>query len=789
LFRYEDAASMSTNQKFMMMIEEGGGRRGGPAKVLMVGAVALLTMLTVVAVLWHTCGLRPCPRVDLLRGYLPDQASVLLDRDGKEVGRLFLARHVVVALDSLPGHVPNAFVAKEDKRFWRHRGVDWARVAGAAWRNAKSLDIEEGSSTITMQLARNVFPDALPARERTIWRKIAEARVAGEIEREFSKKEILQLYLNQIYFGNGAYGVEAAAQEYFGKRAAKLTLSEAALLAALPRAPSRLNPRNNPERAREGRGLVLDRMVSQGLISEREATRAAESKLRLKHGRLRTRDRAPYFVEAVRRRLEEELGDALYTQGLTIHTTLDVDLQAIAEEELRAQMHAIESGAYGRFRHTTYAVALRDTATEQEWTPYLQAAIVLMDAATGDVLALIGGRDFQDSQFNRATQGVRQPGSAFKPFVYAAAVAAGYPPTHQVLDEPLRLALDRKRWWEPKNYDGAYAGMLSMRDALTYSKNTATVRLAMEVGVDRVVEMARQMGLNGPLPYVPSVVLGAAEVTPLDLTSAYATFATLGQHPQPRLVTKVVDRDGNVVWSQAAQTQPSLDPAVAFVMNDLLKDVVNRGTGHAVRAAGFRGVAAGKTGTTNDAADIWFVGFTPNLVGTIWLGFDQRKTVVRGATGGELAAPLWGRIMRRSGLKSVDWAPPPGIEVRRVDEYGNVMSDFCPTGGLSRSEYFLVGTAPYGTCVAGPMYANGDTLGVIDDTLPAYDDDWWHRLRKRLFRSDTLATDRSRRPDSVAQDTTRRGDTLRLPDTLRPTNTTPPRLLGRPVAPPRRAPR
>ncbi|MGH7471779.1 MAG: penicillin-binding transpeptidase domain-containing protein, partial [Longimicrobiales bacterium] len=490
-------------------------------------------------------------------------------------------------------------------------------------------------------------------------------------------------------------------------------------------------------------------------------------------------ERAPYFVEAVRRQLEEQLGDALYTQGYTIHTTLDPRLQGIAEAEMRLQLQAIESGEYGHYVHTTYAVAQRDTAIAQQATQYLQSAIVLMDASTGDVRALIGGRDFQDSQFNRATQAMRQPGSAFKPFVYAAALAAGYPPTYQLMDAPMRLALDRRRSWEPKNYDDAYAGALTMRDALTYSKNAATVRLAMEVGLDRVVEMAHQVGLRGRIPHVPAVVLGAAEVTPLELTSAYATFATLGQHPQPRLVTRVVDRDGNIVWHQETQVMPSLDPAVAFLLTDLLKSVVTRGTGSAVRAAGYRGIAAGKTGTTNDAADIWFVGYTPNLVGTIWLGFDQRKTVLRGATGGELAAPLWGRIMKRTGAAGADWTPPAGIEVRQVDQYGNVMSEFCTTGGTTFPEYFISGTAPLGTCYADPMYAQSDTLGVVYDTLPThadtlpqYDDGWWRRLRRRLFGPDTLAPERRRpRVDSI------------VPDTLPP-----PRLLGKPVVPERSRP-
>lgn len=735
------------------------------ASLFILGAIA-------VSVLWQRCGLKGCPDVSRLHGYMPDEASVILDREGAEVGKLFLTRRVLVALESLPKHVPDAFVAMEDQRFWKHHGVDWRRVLGAAWKNVKALGIQEGSSTITMQLARNVFREALPANEKTIWRKIGEARVARDMEKKFSKNEILQLYLNQIYFGNGAYGIEAAAREYFGKPAAELTLPEAALLAALPRAPTRLNPRNNPDQALAGRRVVLDRMRRQDLISREQAQEATGTKLRLKHGRLRTNERAPYFVEAARRQLEEQLGDAIYSEGYIIHTTLDQRAQEIVETELRGQMLAIESGSYGRYPHTTYAVARRDTLTDQESTLYLQAAVVLLDPRTGDVRALIGGRDYEDSQFNRATQAARQPGSAFKPFVYAAAVSAGYPPTYRLMDRPIRLVLDRQRIWEPKNYDGSYAGALTMRDALTYSKNAATVRLAMDVGIDRVVSMAHQIGLEGRLPHVPAVVLGAAEVTPLNLTAAYATFASMGQHPRPRLITKVVDRNGNVVWSQEPMIRTALDPAVAYLVTSMMKDVIDRGTGTAVRAVGFQGAAAGKTGTTNDAADVWFVGFTPDLVGTVWMGFDKRKTVLRGATGGELAAPLWGRIVTRLGEPSGDWTVPPGVDVRQVDNYGNVIGEYCSVPSGSRAEYFLTGTAPVASCYADPGYAYTDTSAFRQDSLSTYDDGWWRRLRRRLFETDTLSTEMlsDTSADPAQRDTTR------------------PRLLGRPVTDPTRRP-
>jgi penicillin-binding protein 1A len=728
----------------------------------------LAAVFTVFAIgmgfLWHNCGLRGCPDLDRLRGYMPDAASVIVDHQGQEVGKLYLTERVLVSLDSLPKYVPNAFIAMEDRRFWKHNGVDWQRVLGAAWKNLTSFEIQEGSSTITMQLARNAFPKQLPADQKTVWRKVGEMRVARALEQEFSKEEILGLYINQIYFGNGAYGIEAAAREYFGKSAATLSLAEAAMLAALPRAPSRLNPRSNPDMALHGRQVVLDRMLAEHMIGAAEAASAKTARLRLKRGSLGVRDRAPYFVEAVRRRLENELGDALYTEGYTIHTTLDQRAQSVAEAELRAQMEAIESGRYGPYRHITYAAALQDTAADLRGTPYLQAAVVIMDANSGDVRALIGGRDFSDSQFNRATQAERQPGSAFKPFVYAAAVTAGFPPSHRLMDTPIRLALDNMRSWEPKNYDGSYAGVVTVRDALVYSRNVPTVRLAMEVGLPRVIETARKAGLRGHLPNAPSVVLGAAEVTPLDLTAAYATFATLGQRPEPRLVTRVIDRNRNVVWSQDPVMTNALEPAAAYLVTNMLQDVINRGTATAVRGVGFHGVAAGKTGTTNDAADIWFVGYTPRLVTTVWMGFDKRKTILRGATGGELAAPLWGRIMQQLAGYTADWPVPPGVEVRLVDNYGNLIGANCPLQGAVHEEYFLTGTAPFAACYANPNYTYTDTAGWGVDTLDSRTVPWWQRIRRKLFGHDSAQPGAPRDTGVIRTDTG-------------------PRLLGRPVQP------
>jgi penicillin-binding protein 1A len=767
-----------------------GGLMASSTTVRLARAAGVVVVLMVVAfaVLWLRCGLNGCPDVDELRGYMPDEASVVVDRNGDEVAKLFVTRRVVVPVDSMPQHVLDAFVAIEDRRFWSHGGVDWRRVVGAFAENVRAGGIEEGSSTITMQLARNVFPEQLPASERTLWRKLGEARVAREIESRYSKREIMELYLNQIYFGSGAYGIESAAEEYFGKSAAQLNLAESAMLAALPRAPSRLNPRANEEAALEGRALVLERMAEQGLITEAERAAAAEEELVLREGRVEDEGRAPYFVEAVRRVLEDQLGRALYTEGYTIHTTLDLSVQAAVEEELGRQLRSIEAGAYGAYPHRSYASAHDDDDVDRSGgTTYLQGAAVVMDAHTGDILGLTGGRDFEDSQYNRATQAMRQPGSAFKPVVYAAAVSAGYSPAHRLVDEPLRYTLGGGRVWEPGNYDGTYSGVVSLRDALVNSKNVATVRLAEEVGMSRVRGMAEQLGM-GRLPSHPSVVLGTAEVTPLQLTAAYSTFATLGQRAEPRFVTRVVDRYGGTVWSQQPAVRRVLDPAVAFITTSLMQDVVNRGTGTAVRAAGFRGAAAGKTGTTQDAADVWFVGVTPELVATIWMGLDRRQRIQRGATGGRLAAPAWGRMMARVGSGGGTWSRPPGVEEYLVDEMGQVVSADCVVEGATRTELFLRGMAPMPSCYPD-RYGYSDTLdwaydyemrdSILGDTASG----WWQRLRQRVFGTDTVGGDTARGgirpdtttpPDTTRRDTTRRREPIGTPVPRPPRDTLPP---------------
>jgi penicillin-binding protein 1A len=772
------------------------GLRPGPlspqAILTALAAVAVVVVVTLVLA-YQTCGFEGCPPVEQVAGFVPDEASVVVDREGREVDKLFRVHRVVVGIDSLPDHVPQAFVATEDRSFYDHRGVDLTRVLGAAVQNIRTRGVAEGFSTITMQVARNVFPDRLPMSDRTLNRKIAEIRVARQIESRYSKDEILELYMNQIYFGSGAWGIESAAQEYFGKPATELTLSEAALIAGLPQAPSRLSPRENMEGALERRRTVLRRMESEGYIDAEQAASAAETEPVLARSRLATPNRAAYFVEHVRRLVQDLLGDAVYTGGYRIHTTLDLDAQETLERELSAQLQAIEAGRFGYFPHRSYASAVSDTArvVETTATSYLQAAAIIMDGHSGDVMALVGGRDFEDSKFNRATQAKRQAGSAFKPFVYAAAIQAGYPPTTVLQDTPYRLVRDGQVW-EPRNYDGSYAGDITMRQALTHSKNIATVRLAEQVGLDRVINTARTLGVSSDIPRFPSIAIGAGEVTLLEMVTSYASLASLGERPEPRFVTHITDRDGRVVWQVSPRTHRAISSDVAFLTVNLMRDVVDRGTGAPARAAGFRQPAAGKTGTTNESADVWFIGSTPRITTGIWIGMDERKRIMPRATGGRLAAPAWGRVMRSVANGGGDWTPPAGVEQHQVDMYGNVVAANCPTFGELRLEYFLRGTVAAFGC-PGYLYGYDDTL----DADPYDDEDgWWQRLRDRMSRDgeahDTLR-DPTARPDTIilrptpgdtarpepARPDTPRADTLRpRPDTARPRAGEP---IGRPV--------
>jgi penicillin-binding protein 1A len=647
-----------------------------------------LTSAGLVLFLYSNCGLDGCPDVRTLTAYQPGGAPVLLDKDGNRFADLTPYERVVVKLDSLPEHVSEAFIAVEDQRFWKHDGVDWKRVVGATIANIRSGGVSQGSSTISMQLARNVFPEDLPGQERTFRRKLQEMRVAKLIERSYEKPVILEMYLNHIYFGGGAYGIEAASRLYFDKPATELTVAESATLAALPKAPSHYDPRRQPERSLARRNLVLALMEAQGLLTPQEAAEAREVELATRDDGGRDRSGVPlgaYFIDVIRPELEERFGEALYRSKLRIHTTLDPVTQRAAEQELEKQLASLD----GRVRKSD----------EQ-----LQGAAVVLEAHTGEVRALVGGRDPTSSRYNRATRGRRQLGSSFKPFVFAAALQEGVPTSQVLLDMPYTLEISRANVWTPSNYDGEYEGAVSLRNALVRSRNVPTVRLASEVGIADVAAAARAAGVVEPMDETPSLALGTVALSPLQLATAYTTFATLGYTATPLFVLRVEDEAGTLLWQ--AEREPlaqGMEPRVAYVVTDILKDAVDWGTGTGARSAGYEGPAAGKTGTTNDATDAWFVGYTPELVGAVWIGYDQPAPLGSAATGGGFAAPVWGRIMRKvyeDRPMPEDWRQPEGIVNRRVDpSTGFVLQDGChPRGGFERVEIFLEEHVPTSVC-------------------------------------------------------------------------------------------
>ncbi len=685
-------------------------------------ALLLFCALFAGASAWTTCGFRGCPDVDRLASFRPGGAPVLLDRAGKPFARLTPVRRELVPLRALPRHVAEAFIAIEDQRFRRHRGVDWWRLAGALLADLRSQGFHEGFSTITMQLARNVFPETIPAGERTARRKLVEIKIARAIERRFTKDAILELYVNHIYFGNGVRGIAAAAEEYFGVPAERLTLPQAALLAALPKAPTHYDPRRHPKAARARRDLVLARMAEQGRISHQDArtARAAALGIVAPHPRPHDPGFAPYFVEEVRRRLEARFGDRTYAEPLRIHTTLDAGAQRAAEEELARQLAAVERGELGRFRGPRYSAR---AAPPLAGTAYLQGAVVALDAEHGDVLAWVGGRDFRQSQFDRVIGARRQAGSAFKPFVYAAAIAKGWALSQPILDRPLEVPLPNGEIWEPRNFVDRYRGRLSVREALMRSSNVATVRLARAVGYQTIAELAERAGIAGPLDQVPAMPLGTVAVSPLELGAAYTAFATLGDHVDPRLILSVESADGRTLWRAETVSRRVINPGVAFLVTDALRDALDAGSGRAARRAGFRGIAAAKTGTTNDATDAWFVGFTPEVVAAVWIGFDQPRSIGARASGGRLAGPVWGRMMARlyrARRPSEPWPLPRSVRVLPVDPAtGLVVATEClPPGGTRHREIFLVGLEPATFC---PGRERVPTRGFATDVPPEPD--------------------------------------------------------------------
>ena len=656
----------------------------------------------------RACAGGACPSIARMGVYDPDQASKVYAADGRLVTDLGLQRRTVVPLERISPAVVAAFLVTEDKRFYQHHGVDWVRFVSAV-RSYLVGTITgrkaQGGSTITMQLAGNLWPQDLNRQDLSVKRKLREIRVALEIERDYPKSKILELYLNQIDLGNRAFGVETAAQRYFGKPASELNVAEAATLAALPKAPSKYNPRKNPHLAVARRNVILGLMHDAGLLTAEETEQWRAYPLLLS-SRSDFSEVAPYFVEYVRQQLAPRFGSDLYTAGLRIYTTLDLDVQQASERALAQQLEDIENGKYGAYPRPTYAQYLEKRGDEEPsatQSPYLQGAAVVLEARTGAIRALVGGRDFQDSKYNRAVQALRQPGSTFKPIVYSAAIRAGYPWSTLLVDEPISVQLDPNQPpWEPQNYDDKFEGKMTLRQGFYESRNIIAIKLGMELGPEAVISEATRFGISAQkIPPYPSIYIGSADVIPLELIAAYSAFANLGVRSVPIAIDHVEDRQGNIVWRPRPRTEEIMSPSQAWLMVDGLRDVVRRGTAAGAVGSKFFVPTGGKTGTTNDGTDVWYVGFTPDLVAGIWIGMDKPEKIKADAQGGRLAAPAWTALMKEVYDRRptpADWIRPDSLTFAEIDNTtGYKFTPFCPQS-THAIEWYLPGTEPREFC-------------------------------------------------------------------------------------------
>jgi len=641
------------------------------------------TLILSVILLRHY--LTELPRTDTLDEYRPNLVTKIFDINGEVVDELFVERRALVPLSEIPVDLQNAVIAIEDQRFFKHWGADLHAIARAMLSNLKHGQIVEGGSTITQQLAKALFL----TREKTIERKIKELLLSLQLEKDYSKEEILQLYLNQIYFGQGAYGVQEAARIYFGKDVEELNLAESALLAGLPRAPSRYSPFEDVARAYGRRATVLHRMVECGFITPDEERESNNYTLPLEKHQL-NESRGSYFVESVRQILEPKYGsNALFKGGLKIYSTLNLKMQKIAERVLVDKLDEFDE------------MKKREGKTPEENIPEetgevterrVQGAIVALDPTTGQIRVMVGGRDFSESQFNRVVQAKRQPGSAFKPFIYTAAMDNGYTVVSPIEDSPVAYYNDGINWkllsnttdlsdidpeivknmdpekiWIPKNYKETFHGRTLIRDALAYSINVCAVKLLDRIRPPVAATYAEKMGIKSPLEKTLSLALGSSVVTPLEITSAYGVLANQGIRTKPYGIIRVEDANGNVLEENFPEEEVVLSAQTAYIMTHLLREVAERGTGWYTKYVGRP--RAGKTGTTNEFTDAWFIGFVPNLVTGVWVGYDDNQTLGERESGAVAACPIWTEFMKEAlqDTPLLEFPLPPNIVFVKID--------------------------------------------------------------------------------------------------------------------------
>jgi penicillin-binding protein 1A len=708
-------------------VEIGGRRLVGRVLFALLVLISVLVGTTVGLLLVYTTDL---PQVDALEAYRPSSITELYDDHQRVIGSFALQRRVVASYDDFPPVLRDAIVSIEDKDFYRHSGINFWRIMGAAYRDIASGGKVQGASTLTMQLARNLFlsPD------RRWQRKVQEAMLAIQIERRFTKAQIFTLYANQISLGHGTFGFEAASEFYFSKPARMLTLEEAALLAGLPKGPTVYSPINHPDRAQKRRNLVINAMLEDGKITAAQAAdaRSAPLVLHLAHD---PNSLAPYFVEETRRYLESKYGaDQVHEGGLKVYTTLDVDLQRAANQavldglasyerrhgwkghlenvvadgvaldkyfnsdwddgpEVNGYIHALVTSAgtgiatlkFGRY---TAAIGQADVAwTRQKLAAILktgdicyvkilslgsngaarvsleqdsgvQGSLLAIDNATGGIKAMVGGRDFNESKFDRATQAMRQVGSSFKPYVYTTVIDQGASPDDTILDEPISFETPSGPY-SPHNYDENFEGIITLRRALAQSRNIPALKLANKVGIKSVIDYAGRFGITARLPPYLPVALGAAEITLMEQTSAYSVFPNDGVRVIPRYITRVTDYEGRVLEEDFPEVKDVISERTARIMTSMLREVVLHGTG--IAAAKLPFPVAGKTGTTNDFTDAWFMGFSPTMTCGVWVGYDEKKSLGAKETGAHAALPIWMNFMTAAmaGKGPGDFQPSP----------------------------------------------------------------------------------------------------------------------------------
>jgi penicillin-binding protein 1A len=615
------------------------------------------------------------PQVQTLEEYRPSITSRVYSDNNKLLAEFFLENRRPVSLNDVPPMLVDALIATEDARFYSHPGIDFRGIFRALVRNVRARRILEGGSTLTQQLAKVLFLKP----ERSFRRKLKEMALALRIEQRYTKREILTMYLNQMYFGSGAYGVESAAHIYFGKSAKDLNIAECALLAGLPRSPKYYSPFKSPRSASSRRAYVLNRMVATGAITKAEAEDAKKSPLPVQTVG-KSSGLAPYFVEYVRQKVEERFGSSiLYSGGLNIYTSLNDELQTYAEEAVSAGLIKIESNRAKSPGHEP-----------------LQAAIIALEPSTGRIRAMVGGRDYKSSQFNRAVQALRQPGSSFKPIVYAAALERGYSPSELIDDSPLTIKIDRKRTWSPENFTHTYQGPVTLRSALVHSLNIPTIRLLEKIGIDDTIQYARKLGIHSPLTPYPSLALGSSSLTLAELTAAYAVFADHGIKQGPVSIMSITDSSGQILYMNDTLPEQVMKPEMAYLITYLLKGVIEQGTGWKARDLGRP--AAGKTGTTNDYRDAWFIGYTPNLVAGVWVGYDDHESIGPKKTGARAALPIWLEFMKKATANhpAEDFSLPDGVIFKQIEpKTGLLSTDKCQP---SIREAYLPGTEPRRYC-------------------------------------------------------------------------------------------